>query len=121
VSALRLLLFELLDVAERDEEIGARLRALVAGSEATLGGDGPRFFSVADVVERSGLSDKTVRRAVAAGELPASKTRGRLLIGVDDFDAWTARAPSRKPRHDTTHPRGRPGTPFAATLRSRGR
>jgi excisionase family DNA binding protein len=116
-TGVRLLLAELLDVAERDAELRARLRALVADDEPRATADGPRFLSVADVVERSGLSEKTVRRAISAGELPASRVGRRLLVPVDDVETWvapTGRGRRRRPG------RSRPGAgrSYVATLRS---
>lgn len=120
-DAVRLLLSELLDVAERDEELRARLRALVADETPAPKEDGPHFLSVADVVERSGLSEKTVRRAIADGELPAAKVRHRLLVAADDLETWVETArPRRRPRTASSRPPRRgAGRSFVATLRSR--
>ena len=40
----------------------------------------PLFYSVAEVAEILGLSSMTVYRAIADGEFPAVKIRGRLII-----------------------------------------
>jgi excisionase family DNA binding protein len=47
-----------------------------------------RLFTVADVAEITGLSPNAVYRAIAAGELRASKLRGRLRVQLADLDAW---------------------------------
>jgi len=47
-----------------------------------------RLFTVNQVADATGLSPNTVYRAVAAGELRASKLRGRLRIQLADLDAW---------------------------------
>jgi excisionase family DNA binding protein len=47
-----------------------------------------RLLTVAQVAEATGLSPKAVYRAVADGELRASKLRGRLRIQLADLDAW---------------------------------
>jgi excisionase family DNA binding protein len=69
-------------------------------------GERPRFYSVAEVARIFGMSRVTVYRAIADGEFPAVKIRGRLIIpagaieamaeaavsahGVVDAAAWTA-------------------------------
>ena len=47
-----------------------------------------RLFTVGDVAEITGLSPNAVYRAIAAGELRASKLRGRLRVQLADLDAW---------------------------------
>lgn len=40
----------------------------------------PRFYSVAQVAAMFGMSPMTLYRAIAAGEFPAVKIRGRLIV-----------------------------------------
>lgn len=40
----------------------------------------PRFYSVPDVARMFGMSAPTVYRAIAAGEFPAVRIRGRLIV-----------------------------------------
>ena len=40
----------------------------------------PRFYSVAQVAAMFGMSSMTLYRAIAAGEFPAVRVRGRLII-----------------------------------------
>jgi excisionase family DNA binding protein len=40
----------------------------------------PRFYSVAEVARMFGLSPMTVYRAISAGEFPAVRIRGRLIV-----------------------------------------
>jgi excisionase family DNA binding protein len=47
-----------------------------------------RLLTVSDVAEATGLSSNAVYRAIAAGELRASKLRGRLRVQLADLDAW---------------------------------
>jgi len=47
-----------------------------------------RLLSVSDVAELTGLSESVLYRAIAAGELRASKLRGRLRVRFVDLDAW---------------------------------
>jgi len=44
------------------------------------GPQAPRFLSVAEVAKMFGLSPMTVYRAMAAGEFPAVKIRGQLIV-----------------------------------------
>ncbi len=46
-----------------------------------------RFYSVAEVAEMFGMSPMTVYRAIAAGEFPAVRIRGRLIIPAKAVDA----------------------------------
>jgi excisionase family DNA binding protein len=48
------------------------------------------FLTVPEVALASGLSEKTVRRAIARGELRAMKLCNRMRITRDDMDAWHA-------------------------------
>nr|CRY94421.1 hypothetical protein [uncultured prokaryote] len=43
--------------------------------------------------EHSGQSRATIIRAIAAGELAATKHRSRWSIDLDDLDRWTAQRP----------------------------
>lgn len=43
--------------------------------------------------EHSGQSRATIVRAIAAGELAATKHRSRWSINLDDLDRWTAQRP----------------------------
>lgn len=47
-----------------------------------------RLLSVGEVADATGLSPNAVYRAVADGELRASKLRGRLRIQLADLDDW---------------------------------
>ena len=47
-----------------------------------------RLLTVAEVAEATGLSRNAVYRAIGAGELRASKLRGRLRVQRVDLDAW---------------------------------
>ncbi len=49
---------------------------------------GRRLLTVSEVAERTGLSSNAVYRAIAAGELRASKLRGRLRVQLADLDTW---------------------------------
>lgn len=47
-----------------------------------------QLLSVRDVAEAAQLEAETIRRAIRAGELRASKMRGRLRIRPEDFADW---------------------------------
>ncbi len=120
-DAVRALLSELLDVAERDDDLRARLRALVEPSHETPDSE-PRLLTIAEVVERSRLSESTVRRAVTAGKLRSTKLGARRLVSLDAFEAWAdacSPEPVRPPRRRP--PRSRAGASFASLVRSRDR
>jgi excisionase family DNA binding protein len=74
-----------------------------------------RWFGIAELVEYSTLSDKTVRRYLRAKEhpIPSYKVGGRVLVKRSEFDAWVKEgAPRPRPATDT------PAAAAAAILRS---
>ena len=42
--------------------------------------EAPAFYSVAEVARMFGMSSMTVYRAIAGGEFPAVRIRGRLIV-----------------------------------------
>jgi len=54
----------------------------------------PRFYSVAEVAAIFGLSPMTVYRAIPAGEFPAVKIRGRVIVPAGAIDAMFVAATS---------------------------
>ena len=54
--------------------------------------EAPRFYSVAEVAQMFGMSTMTVYRAIAAGEFPAIKVRGRLIVPARAIDAMAEAA-----------------------------
>ena len=48
----------------------------------------PRYGSVADMALYSGLSEKTIRNLIDAGELRSHKVGRRVLIAFSDFDDY---------------------------------
>lgn len=46
-----------------------------------------KFYSVAEVADMFGMSPMTVYRAISAGEFPAVRIRGRLIIPAKAIDA----------------------------------
>jgi excisionase family DNA binding protein len=56
---------------------------------------GERFLSVAEVAVRLDVSEKTVRRKIASGDLPARRVGTLLRIGERDLAAYLARARAR--------------------------
>ena len=49
------------------------------------------FLRPAEAAALAGLSTRAIYRAIARGDLPASRLCSRLRIARDDFDEWTAR------------------------------
>ena len=72
--------------------------------------DRTRLVAVAEVAAITGLSESAVYRAIASGELRASKLRGRLRVRFVDIDLWidsnAARLSPTGPNVD--RPRDRP-------------
>ncbi len=54
--------------------------------------EAPRFYSVAQVARMLGMSTMTVYRAIAAGEFPAIKVRGRLIVPARAIEAMAEAA-----------------------------
>jgi excisionase family DNA binding protein len=70
--------------------MGARqMTAQVANGSAARG---PRFLSVAAVARILGVSDVTLYRAIAAGEFPAVRIRGRLIVPAGAVEAMAETA-----------------------------
>lgn len=55
----------------------SRLRAV---ARAAAAGEGPRFYQVAQVAAMLGVSTMSLYRAINAGEFPAIRIRGRLIV-----------------------------------------
>lgn len=61
------------------------------------------MLTPAQIAARTQLSENAVYRAIEAGELVATKLRGRLRVEPDDFEAWklanrvTPKARERRP------------------------
>lgn len=47
----------------------------------------PKFYSVAQAAAMFGMSPMTLYRAIAAGEFPAVRIRGRLIVPAKAVDA----------------------------------
>jgi excisionase family DNA binding protein len=47
----------------------------------------PRFYSVAQAARMFGMSSMTLYRAIAAGEFPAVRIRGRLIVPAKAIEA----------------------------------
>ena len=50
------------------------------------------FLTIPDVAALLPFSEKTVRRMVKAGELPAAKIRGKWVLRRRDIEAWFSKA-----------------------------
>lgn len=51
----------------------------------------PRFLSIADVAERLDLSTKTIRRWIAAGELPVHRLGRQFRVSEDALELFLHR------------------------------
>lgn len=66
-----------------DRPGGRGPRVVARSTQPGTGGaaaETPRFYSVPDVARMFGMSAVTVYRAIAAGEFPAVRIRGRLIV-----------------------------------------
>jgi excisionase family DNA binding protein len=90
-----------------------------AGAQPWMsGGADWHLLSVREVAAACRLSEKAVRRAIDAGELPAAKLRSRLRITPQDFEGWIASC-RRAERRPPTESRPRLGRrPAAGTFRA---
>jgi len=52
-----------------------------------VGTEAPKFYSVAQVARMFGMSPMTLYRAIAAGDFPAVRIRGRLIVPAKAVDA----------------------------------
>jgi excisionase family DNA binding protein len=53
--------------------------------------ENPMFLRPAEAAALAGLSTRAIYRAIARGDLPASRLCSRLRIAREDFDEWVAR------------------------------
>lgn len=56
----------------------------------------PRFYSVAQVARMLGMSQMTVYRAIADGQFPAVRIRGRLIVPAKAIDDMSEVATSEQ-------------------------
>lgn len=66
------------------------MRVLKVNTEPPAGA--PRFYTVAQVARIFGMSPMTVYRAIAAGEFPAVRIRGRLIVPAQAVDSMVEAA-----------------------------
>jgi excisionase family DNA binding protein len=64
---------------------------MASDSEEEIGLD-ERFFTVAAVAKRLDVSEKSVRRKIASGELPAHRVGRLLRIGERGLSAYLVKA-----------------------------
>jgi excisionase family DNA binding protein len=61
--------------------------AVTAGDERAGAPSPPRFYSVAEVAEILGMAPVTLYRAIRAGQFPAVRIRGRLIVPAKVVEA----------------------------------
>lgn len=59
----------------------------IARADAAAAAEAPRFYSVAQAARMFGMSPMTLYRAIAAGEFPAVRIRGRLIVPAKAIEA----------------------------------
>lgn len=57
----------------------------------------PLAYTIPDAAAASGVSDKTLRRAIAKGDLPVRYPTARPVVLADDLHAWLANTPTEPP------------------------
>lgn len=62
---------------------------------ATDNASAPRFYSVAEAARILGAAPVTLYRAIRAGEFPAVRIRGRLIVPASALEAMSATTVSR--------------------------
>ncbi len=73
----------------------------MAHASGSDGQEQRRFYSVAEVARMFGMSSMTVYRAIADGEFPAVKIRGRLIVPAKSLDAMVEAATSTQAAVDS--------------------
>ena len=58
-------------------------------------------LSAREAAAMAGVSERTIRRAIARGELSAGKHAGAYRIAPGDVAAWGSRPDTGQPRHRT--------------------
>jgi len=71
-----------------------QVRGAAGRNELTGAGESPQFYSVAQVARMLGMSPMTLYRAIAAGEFPAVRIRGRLIVPASAIEAMADAAVS---------------------------
>jgi len=77
---------------ESQQHYSGRLIPGRAVREARVVDTAPRFYSVAEVARMFRMSTVTVYRAIAAGDFPAIKVRGRLIVPARAIEAMAEAA-----------------------------
>lgn len=77
----------LVELIAHDPAARDRLAAALAAPPRTL-------YTVASLAVELGKSDRTIRRAIESGELPATRRCGQLVIVAEDVAAWARTGPA---------------------------
>ena len=86
-----------------------------------VGAESPprKWLTVAETAQAIDLSEKTIRRAITRGELPASKVRSRIRIALSDLEAWLRDNRRRLgPSRGTSGHSSYPPSPYAVKMES---
>lgn len=86
-----------------------RLRASAA--------DRDRYLTVAEIAELVRMDEKTVRRAIRAGRLPAFQPGGRYLVREQDARNWIETRPATTRPRSPRQPRRRRQSASVSELR----
>jgi excisionase family DNA binding protein len=70
------------------------VKIIRGNGQAPSSNEARRFYSVAEVAEMLGTSEMTLYRAINAGEFPAIRIRGRLIVPAKALEAMEEAATS---------------------------
>jgi excisionase family DNA binding protein len=106
----------LIDDLASDPQALERLRALVSDQRPEIGTLMTPAFTVATLATELGRSERSIRAAIARGELQAVKRGRGWVIARDAVAAWArAPIPRSQPRPRSGRPRRRSGPGPATT------
>ena len=107
------------DSVGQDDELRRELRDALADVGAIdEPGPEPPAYTAESLAAAIGLSPKSIRNAIARGELQAVKRAGRWIIPADAVNAWLETPRPATPRRGRARPDSR-ARPLHAALRRR--
>ena len=116
-----LLALELVEVIARSPVALARLRQLVSETSVTASGSPAPAYTVATLALELGRSERSIRAAIARGELQAVKRGRGYVISADAVADWArAPIPTKQPAALVRNPQRRRSGAGPATRALRG-
>jgi excisionase family DNA binding protein len=75
-------------VEKQLEQLAQRMDRIESLLSQVLQRDSTEYLSIRQAVQRTGLSQSFIRRAIKSGKLPASKKGDTYRIARADLDSW---------------------------------